>query len=37
MASWTNCILSDKKIIKNEDLCASSFFLTFTCAIVERR
>ena len=29
MASWTNCILSDKKIIKNEDLCASSFFIFY--------
>ena len=37
MASWTNCILSDKIIIKNEDLSASSFFLSFTLTIVERR
>ena len=29
MASWTNCILSDKIIIKNEDLSASSFFFIF--------
>ena len=29
MGSWTNCILSDKIIIKNEDLSASSFFIFY--------
>ena len=38
MASWTNCILSDKEMIKDEDLVPLLFFFTsFTPTIVERR